>query len=191
MWEINNASQLIAFLTSLAVGCVFCLIYDIFRAIRKSFNRTRYAVFFEDILYSLICGVIGFLYAGAISHTVSEKTATLGFTAILIAWLGKFNPLIMIGTALFVVVMQTGTGQINTDFSLGSTDFSNMIIGIVFFFVIGCEFFITYSIKAAGGWKEFTAKAGKFFKRKKTAETTQGAGEAANETDRQTEDEKK
>ena len=97
----------------------------------------------------------------------------------------------MIGTALFVVVMQTGTGQINTDFSLGSTDFSNMIIGIVFFFVIGCEFFITYSIKAAGGWKEFTAKAGKIFKRKKTAETTQGAGEAANETDRQTEDEKK
>ena len=62
MWEINNASQLIAFLTSLAVGCVFCLIYDIFRAIRKSFNRTRYAVFFEDILYSLICGVIGFLF---------------------------------------------------------------------------------------------------------------------------------
>lgn len=62
MWEINNASQLIASLTSLAVGCVFCLIYDIFRAIRKSFNRTRYAVFFEDILYSLICGVIGFLF---------------------------------------------------------------------------------------------------------------------------------
>ncbi len=143
------------------------------------------------VLSGAICGVIGFLYAGAISHTVSEKTATLGFTAILIAWLGKFNPLIMIGTALFVVVMQTGTGQINTDFSLGSTDFSNMIIGIVFFFVIGCEFFITYSIKAAGGWKEFTAKAGKIFKRKKTAETTQGAGEAANETDRQTEDEKK
>ena len=143
------------------------------------------------VLSGAICGVIGFLYAGAISHTVSEKTATLGFTAILIAWLGKFNPLIMIGTALFVVVMQTGTGQINTDFSLGSTDFSNMIIGIVFFFVIGCEFFITYSIKAAGGWKEFTAKAGKIFKRKKTAEATQGAGEAANETDRQTEDEKK
>ena len=31
-------------------------------SIRKSFNRTRYAVFFEDILYSLICGVIGFLF---------------------------------------------------------------------------------------------------------------------------------
>ena len=62
MWEINNASQLIAFLTSLAVGCVFCLIYDIFRAVRKSFKRNAAAVFFEDILYSLLCGVIGFCF---------------------------------------------------------------------------------------------------------------------------------
>ena len=62
MWEINNASQLIAFLLSLAVGCVFCLIYDIFRAVRKSFKRNAAAVFFEDILYSFICGVIGFCF---------------------------------------------------------------------------------------------------------------------------------
>ena len=62
MWEINNASQLIAFLTSLAVGCVFCLIYDIFRAVRKSFKRNAAAMFFEDVLYSFICGVIGFCF---------------------------------------------------------------------------------------------------------------------------------
>ena len=122
------------------------------------------------VLSGIICGIIGFLYAGAISHTVSEKTATLGFTAILIAWLGKFNPLIMIGTSLFVVVMQAGTGQINTDFSLGSSDFSNMITGIVFFFIIGCEFFIKYSLKTAGGWKELMAKIKKIFKRKKAEE---------------------
>ena len=62
MWEIDNISQLIAFLLSLAVGCVFCLIYDIFRAVRKSFKRNAAAVFFEDILYSFICGVIGFCF---------------------------------------------------------------------------------------------------------------------------------
>lgn len=62
MWEIDNISQLIAFLLSLAVGCVFCLIYDIFRAVRKSFKRNAAAVFFEDILYSLLCGVIGFCF---------------------------------------------------------------------------------------------------------------------------------
>ena len=64
MWEIDNISQLIAFLLSLAVGCVFCLIYDIFRAVRKSFKRNAATVFFEDILYALICGVI---YLGAFS----------------------------------------------------------------------------------------------------------------------------
>ena len=62
MWEIDNISQLIAFLVSLAVGCVFCLIYDIFRAVRKSFKRNAAAMFFEDVLYSLLCGVIGFCF---------------------------------------------------------------------------------------------------------------------------------
>lgn len=62
MWEIDNISQLIAFLLSLAVGCVFCLIYDIFRAVRKSFKRNAAAMFFEDVLYSLLCGVIGFCF---------------------------------------------------------------------------------------------------------------------------------
>lgn len=96
----------------------------------------------------VICGIIGFLYAGAISHTVSESTATLGFTAILIAWLAKFNPFVMVATALFVVCLKTGTGQINMDYSLGSTYFADIVTGILFFFVIGSEFFTNYKIKA-------------------------------------------
>ena len=62
MWEIDNLSQLIAFLLSVAVGCVFCLIYDIFRAVRKSFKQSGVAVFFEDILYSFICAVLSFCF---------------------------------------------------------------------------------------------------------------------------------
>lgn len=139
----------------------------------ESSNTARYVginvkkVIIRTLIVSgAICGVIGFLYAGAISHTVSEMTATLGFTAILVAWLGKFNPLIMIGTALFVVIMKTGTGQINTDFALGGAAFSDMVTGIVFFFIIGCEFFITYSLKPAAGWKAFAAKCRKKFGKK-------------------------
>lgn len=99
------------------------------------------------IVSGIICGVIGFLYASAIEHSVSKDTATLGFTAILIAWLGKFNPLTMILTAFFVVAMKSGAGFMNKEFALGDAAFSEIITGIVFFFIIGCEFFIGYTIK--------------------------------------------
>ena len=105
MWEINNASQLIAFLTSLAVGCVFCLIYDIFRAIRKSFNRTRYAVFFEDILYSLICGVIGFLFLLAAAGGEIRAFALVGMGVVL-ASICAFLAFLGLGTVVvhFIVM---------------------------------------------------------------------------------------
>lgn len=128
-------------------------------------------------LSGVICGIIGFLYAAAIGHSVSSTTATLGFTAILIAWLGKFNPLVMIGTSFFVVAMKAGTGQINMSFSLGSNFFADIITGIVFFFIIGSEFFIAYSLKGNEKVKRFFAKIKGIFKKKKAEKSEVSAAE--------------
>ena len=132
----------------------------------------------------VICGIIGFLYAGAISHTVSESTATLGFTAILIAWLAKFNPFVMVATALFVVCLKTGTGQINMDYSLGSTYFADIVTGILFFFVIGSEFFTNYKIKAGSRIGGIIDRIKKLFRKKEKAPAAENMASAGDKSEK-------
>lgn len=60
MWEINNLSQLAGFANSFFFGCIFCVVYDIFRAVRAVAKQSTWAVFTEDIIYSLICAVAAF-----------------------------------------------------------------------------------------------------------------------------------
>ena len=38
-------------------------------------------------------------------------------------------------------------GQVQTDFGIFNDAIANLVVGIVYFIVIGCEFFITYQIK--------------------------------------------
>lgn len=91
-----------------------------------------------------ICGVAGLLLTGAINGTVTTATAGgQGFTAIIVSWLGKFNPLYMILTSFLVVFLDRGMVPLN----LTNDAFSAIITGIVFFIIIGCEFFLSYQIK--------------------------------------------
>ncbi len=99
------------------------------------------------ILSGLICGVVGFLLVAGINHTVSSTTAGgRGFTAILVSWLAKFNPLYMILTSLLVVFLAKGTDEVMTMSGVTNSFFSQVVTGIVFLMIIGCEFFINYKI---------------------------------------------
>lgn len=99
------------------------------------------------ILSGAICGLAGFLIVGALDHSITTTTVGgLGFTAIMVSWLAKFNPLVMVGTATFIAFLRQGANQISTDFTVDSA-FPDMMVGIILFFIIGCEFFITYSLK--------------------------------------------
>ena len=95
-----------------------------------------------------ICGVAGFLIVGALDHSVTTTTVGgLGFTAIMVSWLAKFNPIIMIGTAALITGLSQGGAQVSTTFNI-SNAFPSMVVGIILFFIIGCEFFINYKIKS-------------------------------------------
>ena len=99
------------------------------------------------ILSGALCGVAGFLLAGSICHTISDTVVNgLGFTAVMVSWLAKFNPLIMIAVSFLVIFLKDGTGQVMSDNHITNNFFANMIVAIVFFFIIGCEFFISYKI---------------------------------------------
>lgn len=99
------------------------------------------------LLGGIFCGILGFLYASCLSHTVNQQIGGLGFTAILVAWLANFDSVAMLFTSFFVVFLETGSKFISTKFQLNSTDYSNIVVGIIFFFIIACEFFIRFKIQ--------------------------------------------
>ena len=98
------------------------------------------------VLSGAICGLTGFMLVAGDGHTVSSGLAGgNGFTAVLVSWLAKFNPAVMVLTSLLIVFFQRGAGEIATQFRL-DTSISDITTGIILFFIIGCEFFINYKI---------------------------------------------
>ncbi len=93
-----------------------------------------------------ICGLAGFIAVAGASHTISTSTAGgRGFTAIIVAWLAKFNTFVMLLIALLLVFLEKGAIQIASDFQLN--DFASKVVtGIVLFCIIASEFFINYRL---------------------------------------------
>lgn len=99
------------------------------------------------ILSGAICGMVGLLLVGGINHTVTTTIAGgQGFTAVLVSWMSKFNPFTMIFSSLLIVFMDRGASEISTNFGLNHS-YSDILTGIILFFIIGCEFFITYRLQ--------------------------------------------
>ena len=127
----------------------------------ESQNTARYAgidvkkVIIRTMLISgAVCGIAGSIIVSGASHTISTSTAGgRGFTAIIVAWMSKFNPWAMILVSGFLVFMQQGSIQIASQYGLNENA-SDIITGIILFFLIGCEFFINYKL-------EFRKKGGK------------------------------
>ena len=99
------------------------------------------------LLSGLICGIAGFLLVSGTDHTINRDTAGgRGFTAIMVSWLAKFDPIYMILTSLLIVFLERGAGEISTTFGLNDS-FTEIITGIIIFFIIGSEFFVNYQLK--------------------------------------------
>ncbi len=120
----------------------------------ESENTARYAginvkkVIIRTMAISgAICGVAGFVIVSGASHTISTVTADgRGFTAIIVAWLSKFNTFIMIAVSFGIVFMQQGAVQIASQYGLNENA-SDVLLGIILFFLIGAEFFINYKVE--------------------------------------------
>ena len=98
------------------------------------------------LLSGALCGLAGLLLVGSINHTVTTTIAGgQGFTAVMVSWLAKFNPITMVFTSLLIVFLGRGASEISTTFGLNQS-FSDILTGIILFFIIGCEFFINYKI---------------------------------------------
>lgn len=98
-------------------------------------------------LSGAICGLSGFIAVSGASHTISTSTAGgRGFTAIIVAWLAKFNTIVMVIIAMLLAFLEKGAVEIASTYNLNDYA-SEMITGIILFFILGSEFFINYQLK--------------------------------------------
>ena len=127
----------------------------------ESENTARYAginvrrVTIRTMLISgAICGFAGFLIVAGRDQTISTTSAGgQGFTAIIVAWLAKFNTFYMALISFLLIFLSKGASEIASAYSLN--DFAASIIeGIILFFILGSEFFINYRMIFRGSGKE-------------------------------------
>ena len=108
-------------------------------SVRKVYIRTMF-------LSGAICGVAGFLAVAGSSHTISVDTAGgRGFTAIIVAWLSKFNTFVMILFSFLLIFLEKGAVEIASRYNLNNF-VSDIITGILLFCILGSEFFINYKV---------------------------------------------
>ena len=124
------------------------------RTARYAGIKVEWVIIRTMVLSGALCGFIGMLLAGGTDHTLStDLVGGRGFTAVMVSWLAKFNPIVMILTSFLLVFLQLGAKEVATSFYLNES-FSEILTGIILFFIIGCEFFITYKIQFAKSSKE-------------------------------------
>ena len=90
---------------------------------------------------------MGYILTAGISHTLTTTIVdSRGFTAVMVSWMSKFNPLVMVFSSFLIIFMDRGASEISTNFGLNHS-YADILTGIILFFIIGCEFFITYRLQ--------------------------------------------
>lgn len=74
---ISVSNQSVVFLAALIVGVLLGVLYDCFRIFRLAFRSGRVAIFFQDMLFVLVCTVVTFLFllresAGSVRFFILE-----------------------------------------------------------------------------------------------------------------------
>ena len=119
--------------------------------IGDSMNTARYAgmnvgyIMMRTMFISgAISGIVGFLIASGADNTLSSGVANgVGFTSITVAWLSQLNAFAMIVISLMLAVLTKGADTLQTHLNIPASS-SDIIIGLLLFCMLGCEFFINY-----------------------------------------------
>lgn len=128
-------------------GYELSLVGDSVKSAKYAGINVKWVIIRTMIVSGAICGLVGWLIIVGNHQAVdSGMTNNNGFTAIIVAWLAKFNPVYMILTAGLVAFLQIGMKDVTANAGITSDGITNIFIGIFFFFIIAFEFFIRYKI---------------------------------------------
>ncbi|MBQ8600732.1 MAG: ABC transporter permease [Clostridia bacterium] len=99
------------------------------------------------MLSGAVCGIAGMLLVAGTDHSINKDTVGgQGFTAIMVAWLGQFNPFVMVLMSALIIFLRTGAAKV-ADSNMLNSSFADISVGLVILMLVGCEFFIQYSVR--------------------------------------------
>lgn len=121
--------------------------------IGDSLNTARYAGMSTGwiqirtlIISGALCGLAGYFQVAGADYTLTETTAGgVGFTAIIVAWMSKLNPFIMIPVSIFIAMLKKGSLAIQSTMKIPASA-ADLLTGIILFFMLGCELFLEYRL---------------------------------------------
>ena len=156
--EIGNAYMLPILVAAVMTGVIYVYMqyskhgYEI-AVVGESQRTASYAGIKVDrviirtmVLSGALCSLIGFILTAGVDHTLTTTIVDgRGFTAVMVSWMSKFNPFIMIAASLLLVTMDRGATEVSSTLGLNHS-FADILTGIILFFIIATEFFITYKV---------------------------------------------
>jgi ABC-type uncharacterized transport system permease subunit len=107
-------------------------------------------VFFAFLLSGALAGLAGISeVAGAIGRLQPSISPGYGFTAIIVAFLGRLNPLGIVAAGLVLALTYLGGEAVQS--ALGVSDkVARVFQGMLLFFVLGCDTLINYRVRFVG-----------------------------------------
>ena len=98
-----------------------------------------------------ICGLVGFMIVAGDKHSIkSSIVGGQGFTAIMVSWMSKFNPIVMIPVSMLIVFLSVGSKYATSAYKIDNS-IGDILTAIVIFSIIACEFFTRYKINFRKG----------------------------------------
>ena len=125
--------------------------------IGESENTARYAgvnvpvVILSTLFVSgAIGGLAGMIQVSGVNSTLSVDVSNgVGYTAIIISWLGQLNAVSILLVSFLFAVLVEGGSYIQTVYHIPQAA-ASLLQGIILFFVLGSEFFIKYRVSLTG-----------------------------------------
>ncbi|ABE38358.1 ABC transporter permease [Rhodopseudomonas pseudopalustris] len=110
------------------------------------FNADR-LVLFTFAISGALAGLAGIIeVAGPIGHLQPGISPGYGFTAIIVAFLGRLNPIAILAAGLFLALTFIGGEQAQIAMKIPQ-DMTRVIQGILLFYVLACDSLILYRVR--------------------------------------------
>ena len=127
-------------------GYEIAVIGDSMNTARYAGMNVGYIMMRTMFLSGAVSGLIGFVICSGANGTLSSNIANgVGFTSITVAWLSQLNAFAMIVISMMLAVLTKGADTLQTSMNV-PVSISNIIIGLLLFCMLGCEFFINYRL---------------------------------------------
>ncbi len=93
-----------------------------------------------------VCGLAGFMIVAGDKHSIDPSiVGGQGFTAIMVSWMAKFNPIIMIPVSMLIIFLSVGSKFATSAFRIDNS-IGDILTALVIFSIIAFEFFIQYKV---------------------------------------------